>query len=98
MAEFETNERCKHATIRKLFSNSANYLTVTWTQLKCNGTFTEVYRAEISSVYVRADWVVQVKGRDNANELWKFFKSARISQIKGRFGFKYSKAGFRKIN
>ena len=65
---------------------------------KVNGSFVEVYKATIFSPLLSFPWVVQVSGRDNANEFYKFLKSARISQIKKRFGFKYSKEGYRKIS
>ena len=98
MATFETNENCKRAFIQKSFANCLSDFKVTWEQLKVNNTFVEVYKATIFSPLLFSPWVIQVSGKDNANELWKFFKSARISQIKKRFSFKYSKAGFRKIN
>lgn len=97
MAKFEVNENCEKAIIKKRFNNHLSDFTVTWEQLKCN-TFVEVYKATIFSPLLFSPWVIQVSGKDNANELWKFFKSARISRIKKRFGFKYSKAGFIKIN
>lgn len=97
MAKFEVNENCEKAVIKKRFNNCLSDFTVTWEQLKCD-TFVEVYKATIFSPLLSFPWVVQVSGRDNANEFYKFLKSARISQIKKRFGFKYSKEGFRKIS
>ena len=100
MAEynFETNENCKRAFTQKSFANCLSDFKVTWEQLKVNNSFVEVYTATIFSPLLSFPWVVQVSGRDNANEFYKFLKSARISQIKKRFGFKYSKEGYRKIS
>ena len=97
MATFETNENCKRAFIQKSFANCLSDFKVTWEQLKVNNSFAEVYKATIFSPLLLFPWAVQVSGRDNANEFYKFLKSARISQIKKRFGFKYSKEGYRKF-